>query len=288
MDVGFIGLGLMGVGMARNLAKAGHAVKAWNRSPVSDEHGAGLTIVGSAAEAFDADVVFTMLSDDAAIQAVVLDNDLLAAARPGAVHVVAATISVAFAGVLAERHAQAGVAYVSAPVFGRPDAAAAAQLNIVAAGDPAAIAKAQPLLDVVGRKTWVLGQTPGSANAAKIAGNMMIAMALEAMGEAAVITETHGVDPAAFFEIMAETLFGARAYTNYMPKIVSGDFEPGFKMKLGLKDLRLAEAARAPSGLTLPMLDAVRGQMTAAVEAGLGDRDWSAVTGFTRDTTSRS
>ena len=283
MDVGFIGLGMMGVGMARNLAKAGHTVKAWNRSPVAADVAADLTMVATPAEAFDADAVFTMLSDDAAIRAVVLDGDLPAAARPGAVHICAATISVAFADELARVYAERGMLYLSAPVFGRPDAAAAAQLNIVAAGPAAAVAAAQPLLDAVGRRTWVLGEDAKAANAGKIAGNMMIAMAIEAMGEAAALTEANGLDPAVFLDIMQETIFGARAYLNYSPNIVSGRYEPGFKMTLGLKDLRLAEAARASAGLNLPMLDAVRGQMTAAVDAGLGDRDWSAVAGFTRN-----
>jgi 3-hydroxyisobutyrate dehydrogenase-like beta-hydroxyacid dehydrogenase len=173
------------------------------------------------------------------------------------------------------------VAYVSAPVFGRPDAAAAAQLNIVAAGPQAAIDRVQPLFDLLGRKTWALGDDPTHANAAKIAGNMMIAMAIEAMGEAIALTGRHGVAPDVFLDLMLGTLFGGRAYENYGGKIVKGDYEPGFKMKLGLKDLRLATAAAADT--TLPMLDAVRTRMTAAVDAGMGERDWSAVASLPLD-----
>jgi 3-hydroxyisobutyrate dehydrogenase-like beta-hydroxyacid dehydrogenase len=279
MDVGFIGLGMMGMAMARNIAKAGHRVQAWNRSAVD---AAELTMV-SPGDAFGADVVFTMLSDDAAIRAVVLDGDLLARARKGAVHVVASTISVDFATELAEKHAEAGVAYLSAPVFGRPDVAAAAQLNIVVGGAPSAIEKAAPLFAVIGKKTWVLGDRPEHANAAKIAGNMMIGMAIEAMAEATLLVEGNGVKPQAFFDLILESLFGCRVYQSYSPKIVQQEYAPGFKMSLGLKDLRLATAAAERAGKRLPMLDTVRAQMTEAVQAGLGDQDWSAVAQYMRD-----
>jgi 3-hydroxyisobutyrate dehydrogenase-like beta-hydroxyacid dehydrogenase len=279
MDVGFIGLGMMGIAMARNIAKAGHRVQAWNRSPVD---GAGLSMVKTPGEAFNADVVFTMLSDDAAIRAVVLEGGLLKPARKGAVHVVASTISVDFAVELAARHAEAGVAYLSAPVFGRPDVAAAAALNIVVGGAPSAIDKVAPLFAAIGKKTWVMGEHPAQANAAKIAGNMMIGMAIEAMAEATLLAEGNGVAPKAFFELMLEALFGCRVYHSYSAKIVAEEYSPGFKMSLGLKDLRLAAEAADRAGKRLPMLETVRNQMTEAVHAGLGDKDWSAVAEFMR------
>jgi 3-hydroxyisobutyrate dehydrogenase-like beta-hydroxyacid dehydrogenase len=281
MDVGFIGLGKMGIAMARNLAKAGHQVRAWNRSPVD---GGGLNVVKAARDAFEADVVFTMLSDDAAVRAVVLDGDLLANARTGAVHVGCSTISSAFAEALAARHAEAGVGYVSAPVFGRPDVAEAAQLNVVVGGAEDALGKVAPLLAAIGKKTWVMGPRPEQANAAKIAGNMMIAMAIEAMAEASLLSEGNGVAPKAFFELVLEALFGCRVYQSYSAKIVAEEYSPGFKMSLGLKDLRLATEAAEHAGKRLPMLDTVRHQMTEAVQAGLGDKDWSAVAEYMRQT----
>jgi 3-hydroxyisobutyrate dehydrogenase-like beta-hydroxyacid dehydrogenase len=281
VDVGFVGLGRMGIGMARNLVKAGHAVHAWNRSPDAGKDVTGLRRVASPRDAFDADVVFTMLSDDAAIREVLLDADVLRHVRAGAVHVVASTISVAFSDELRAAHEAAGVGYVAAPVFGRPDVADAGQLNIVAAGAIAALDRTQPLFDAIGKRTWRVGSDPKQANAAKIAGNMMIAMAIEAMAEAVVLTSAHGVAPEAFFEIVLGTLFAGRIYENYSGKIVNGDFEAGFRMQLGLKDLRLATEAAATSGKGLPMLDAVRGRMTEAVAAGMGDRDWSAIADFT-------
>ncbi|MDE1147418.1 MAG: NAD(P)-dependent oxidoreductase [Azospirillaceae bacterium] len=281
MDIGFIGLGRMGTAMARNLAAAGHAVCAWNRSPVAPDAVPGMTIAATPAAAFDADIVFTMLSDDAAIRAVVLDGGALGQARPSVVHIVSATISVAFADELAAWHADRGIAYLSAPVFGRPEVAAAAKLNFMVAGDANAIAKVRPVLDILGQRVFVMGENPAQANAAKVAGNMMIAMAIEALAEGVAITRAQGVEPAAFIDLMTTTLFGCRAYENYGGKILAGDYEAGFRLALGLKDLRLATAAGEASGKALPMLDAVRAQMQAASEAGMGDRDWSAMADFT-------
>jgi 3-hydroxyisobutyrate dehydrogenase-like beta-hydroxyacid dehydrogenase len=281
MDVGFIGLGKMGIAMARNLEKAGHHVRAWNRSPVE---AAGLTLVKTAREAFQADVVFTMLSDDAALRAVVLDGGLLEDARQGLVHVGCSTISIACAEELAARHADAGIGYVSAPVFGRPDVAEAAQLNVVVGGAEEAIGKVAPLLAAIGKKTWVMGDHPAQANAAKIAGNMMIGMAIGAMSEATLLAEGNGVAPKAFFELVLESLFGCRVYQSYSAKIVAEEYSPGFKMALGLKDLGLAAAAAERAGKRLPILETTRNQMTEAVRAGLGDQDWSALADYMRKT----
>lgn len=279
MDVGFIGLGAMGSAMAANLAAAGHRVRAWNRSP--GEPIENVERVGSPAEAFDAEVVLTMLSDDAAIREVLLDAGVLDQARPGAVHAVTSTISVAFADELAQAHEAAGVGYVAAPVLGRPDAAAARQLHVLAAGAPEAVERARPVLEAVGQKLWVMGETPRQANAAKVAVNMMLTMAIEALAEGAAIAEHSGVERQAFFDLLLGTLFGARAYQVYSGVIARGDYEPGFKARLGLKDLRLADAAAAETGRTLPMLQTVKARMAEAVDAGLGERDWSVMADLT-------
>lgn len=278
MEVGFIGLGAMGSAMAHNLAQAGHKVHAWDRSGKGSE---GVNMVATPADAFQADVIFTMLSDDPAIREVLLDADVLDAAREGAVHVVMSTISVAFAGELASAHKKAGIGYVSAPVLGRPDVAKEGQLNILAAGKREAVEKARPLLEVLGKKVWDMGEEPARANAAKIAANMMITMAIEAMAEAVVLTEASGLQRDAFFELILGTLFGGRSYESYSANIAKGHFEPGFKARLGLKDLGLAVAAAEEAGKQLPMLQAVRGRMAETVDAGMGDKDWSAMADFT-------
>ena len=280
MRIGFIGLGRMGLAMARNLAKAGHEIRAWNRSPIEPDAIPGADLVASPAEVFQAETVFTMLSDDAAIREVILQRDLLKDARPALVHVVTATISIAFADELAAIHARAGLGYVSAPVFGRPDVAEAAQLNIMAAGAQDALDRVRPLLDAIGQRVFVMGDQPRQANAAKIAGNMMIAMAIEGLAEAMALTEGEGVAREAFLELMLQTQFGCRAYQNYGRKILSGDFEAGFRLALGLKDLRLAGTAGERSRKRLPMLDALETQMARAADAGLAERDWSAVAQF--------
>ena len=278
MEVGFIGLGAMGSAIAANLVKAGHKVRAWDRSGKGSE---GLDIVAKPVDAFQADVVFTMLSDDPAIREVLLDAAVLDTAREGAVHVVMSTISVAFAGELAAAHEKAGIGYVSAPVLGRPDVAKEGQLNILAAGKREAVEKARPLLEVLGKKVWDMGEEPARANAAKIAANMMITMAIEAMAEAVVLTEASGLQRDAFFGLILGTLFGGRSYESYSANIAKGHFEPGFKARLGLKDLGLAVAAAEKVGKQLPMLEAVRGRMTETVDAGMGDKDWSAMADFT-------
>jgi 3-hydroxyisobutyrate dehydrogenase-like beta-hydroxyacid dehydrogenase len=278
MKIGFIGLGAMGRAMAKTLAAGGHEVRAWNRSGGAVE---GVTMVGSPADVFDADVVMTMLADDDAIRSVVLDQNLLQRARPGVVHVVASTISVAFARELVAAHASAGISYLSAPVLGRPDVAAKGELNILAAGPAQALDRVRPIFEIIGRHTWDMGREPPTANAAKIACNMMITMAIEAMAEAVVLTEANGLARDRFFELILGTLFGSRSYQVYSANIARDAYQPGFKATLGLKDLRLAREAAAEVDRSLPMLDAVHGQMRMTVEAGFGDQDWSAMAKLT-------
>lgn len=275
MQIGFIGLGSMGSGMALNLVKAGHDVRAWNRSKLDPELVPGVTLLESASGAFEAHAVFTMLSDDPAIREVILDAGLLKGARPGLTHVVTSTISVAFARELAALHKAAGIGYVSAPVLGRPNVAASGQLNILAAGKAGSVAAVEPILVPLSKKVWKLGEDPARANTAKLACNMMIAIAIEAMAEAVVLTEGVGLDRADFFELILGTLFSGRAYESYSAQITEQSFEPGFKAKLALKDMRLATEAGNDLGHMLPMLDIVRERLGQAVGEGLGEKDWS-------------
>ncbi|WP_276330764.1 NAD(P)-dependent oxidoreductase [Paraburkholderia bryophila] len=280
MEIGIIGLGAMGREIARNLVAAGHTVTAWNRSGGNVD---GVRIVETPAQALQADIALTMLADDQAIRSVLLDANPLYQARPGLVHVVASTISVAFARELMEIHRAAGIAYVAAPVLGRPDVAAKGDLNVLAAGAPAALKKVMPALEVISKHVWDMGDEPPTAYAAKIACNMMIAMAIEAMAEAVVLTETNGLSRERFFELILGTLFGSRPYQTYSSNIIRSEYQPGFKATLGLKDLRLAREAATAAARVLPMLDAVHYRMRDAVDAGFGDRDWSAIAKFTID-----
>lgn len=222
-------------------------------------------------------------SDDAAIRSVLLDSGALARASRGLTHVVMSTISVAFARKLVAAHEQASIKYISAPVLGRPNVAALGELNIIAGGDSEAIERVRPVFEVLGKKIWEMGIDAAAANAAKIACNMMIATAIEAMAEAVVITESNGLGRDQFFELMLGTLFGCRPYQSYSANIAHNVYDPGFKAMLGLKDLRLAREASASSGRTLRVLDGVYQQMGDTVKAGMGDRDWSSMAAFTID-----
>ncbi|WP_260927050.1 NAD(P)-dependent oxidoreductase [Novosphingobium sp. 9] len=278
MKIGIIGLGSMGRGMAANLVQAGHEVVAWNRS---GGEVAGVTMVATPAEAMQGEVLFTMLSQDETIEEVIVGPGLLEQATKGLIHVVSATISVAYAKKLVDLHKAAGLTYVSAPVLGRPDVAAAGKLNVLAAGPAEALAKVSPALEAMAGKVWDLGPEAPTANAVKIACNMMITMAIEGMAEAVVLSESEGCGREQFFEVMLGTLFGCRVYENYSGIIAKGEYQPGFKATLGLKDLRLASEVAKASGGDLPMLAAVHKRMGEAVEAGNGDKDWGVMAGYT-------
>ena len=238
MDIGFIGLGAMGKAMVANLLEKGHAVTVWNRSPgpVAELVALGATAAETIEAALQGDIVLSILAHDQAIRDALLDGGALSRARPGLVHVNLATISTAFARELADRHGDLGLGYVAAPVFGRPPVARAGGLNVLAAGAPEAVAQAMPVLEALAAKVWPMGEDPARANAVKIAGNLMIVSAVEAMGEAAALGAAHGV-PAA---------------------------------DLALKDVRLAQAAGDEKGLALPLADLVESGLEALL-AGEGD-----------------
>jgi 3-hydroxyisobutyrate dehydrogenase-like beta-hydroxyacid dehydrogenase len=275
MDVGFIGVGSMGSAMVPNLVKAGHRVRVWNRSADAIKRLDGVTVAESPAAAFQTDVVMTMLSDDAAFRSVIVDSGALASARAQCVHVVMATISPTLVDEMQPIHRSAGIAYVAAPVFGVPAAAAKGELHIVVAGPAPAIAKVQPLLDVLGQRTWRLGEDPKRANVAKVAGNMMITVAIESMGEAAALTQSYGVAAGDFLEILTNSLFACPSYQRYGKKIATEDYDPGFKLVLGLKDVNLALDAAKATGVVLPAAEVVRDRMVDARARGWGDKDWS-------------
>ncbi|MFZ0559584.1 MAG: NAD(P)-dependent oxidoreductase [Methylovirgula sp.] len=280
MDVGVVGLGSMGSGMALKLVKAGHTVRVWNRSPGPVERLAkeGAIAVKEPQDALQGEAALTMLADDDAIAAVLIDSGALAKARRGLVHVVTATISVDFAKRLEKIHAELGLGYVAAPVLGRPDIAAAGDLNVLAAGDPAHLHRVQPLLDAIGKQTWVIGAAPHHANLAKIACNFTLSSAIEAMAESIALARRNDVDPEKLIEVFTGTLFAAPAYKVYGPAILKGKFEEaGFKLVLGLKDVRLALTASEKSGAPLPFAGILRDNFVDAIAHGDADKDWAAV-----------
>lgn len=281
MDIGFIGLGNMGHGMAANLVGAGHRVAVYNRSPGKAESLAeqGATAARTVAEACRAEVVFTMLADDAAVEAVAFgDGGVLASLPAGATHVSSSTISVALSQRLAAAHADAGQRYAAAPVFGRPEAAAAAKLFVIAAGAPEVLAPLTALFDAIGQRTFVVSDQPHTANLVKLSGNFLLASAIESVGEAVALVAKAGVDRQQYVDILTSTLFTAPAYATYGGLIVRREFEPaGFAARLGLKDVRLVLAAAEQLEVPLPVASVLRDRLLTLVATGGGQLDWSAL-----------
>ena len=284
MRVGFIGLGAMGQGMARNLLVAGHEVQVWNRTPARAKPlvAEGARLAKSVADACrEAAVVFTMVADDNALIDIVSGTDdspgIEEALGEGDVHVSLSTISIELAARLAEAHEASGQRFVSAPVFGRPEAAAGAKLTIVAAGDDAAIARVQPLLEKLAQKVFVVGTDPADANLVKLGGNFLIASMLQSLGEAFALLRKAGVSPANFLEIVNGQLFRSPVYDTYGKILAERRFDPpGFRLALGLKDVRLVLAAADQAGTPMPVASLLRDQLLTAMARGKADLDWSA------------
>ncbi|WP_454717932.1 NAD(P)-dependent oxidoreductase [Caulobacter segnis] len=258
MNVGFIGLGAMGAAMVRNLLGKGVSVTVWNRSrAIVDELAAeGAIPAATVDEAFAADIVLSMLAHDAAMREVLIDSGVLARARKGVVHVNHATISTDLAAELSALHAELGLGYVAAPVFGRPPVAQAGGLNVLSAGSADAVAKAQPVLDLLAAKVWPLGEDPVRATALKLAGNFMIVSAIESMGEAVALGEAYGVAAPDLLDMLSSTLFAAPIYKIYGAMIAERRYTPpGFAAELGLKDVRLVLDAAEAKGLSMPLAD---------------------------------
>jgi 3-hydroxyisobutyrate dehydrogenase-like beta-hydroxyacid dehydrogenase len=285
MRIGFIGLGNMGAAMAANLLKAGHDLAVWNRSadkadPLVEQ---GARRANSVAEACaGAELVLSMLADDHAAEAVSLGDDgIVAALEEGALHVSCSTISVDLSKRLATAHAAAAQAYVAAPVFGRPEAAAAAKLFIVACGNTEAVERARPVLETLGQRIFALSEQPETANLVKLSGNFLICSVIEALGEAMALTGKAGVDPHAYLDLLTSTLFGAPVYKTYGGLIADGRFEPaGFAVPLGAKDIRLTLAAAEALTVPMPLAGLIRERFLRLLADGREGQDWSALGGL--------
>ena len=278
MKVGFVGLGRMGQGMAGRILEAGHELVVFDVVAAAAEAMAsrGATAAASAAElARERDVVVSMLVHDDAIKSVALGPDGLCAALPkGAIHLIMGTHGVATVRELEQAHADAGQTLVAAPVLGRPDLAAAGQLGIVAAGPDAAVAKVTPLLEAMGRKTFVAGQKPESASAIKLANNAVLGCAMVAMAEAFSLIKKYGVAPQVFQDVMTEGLFSAPAYKIYGQKMVDESFdEVGSPISVGLKDAKLIAEAGAIAHVPLPSHNVYLDRLLGATAHGDGERD---------------
>jgi 3-hydroxyisobutyrate dehydrogenase-like beta-hydroxyacid dehydrogenase len=282
MNIAFIGLGNMGSAMATNLLKAGHTLSVYNRTRTRADalKPLGARVASTPGEAAaGAEIAITMLADDHALESVVFGKgNILDSLPPNAIHVSMSTISVALSRRLAAAHAERKQHYISAPVFGRPEAAAAAKLFIVAAGPAAQIERCRPLFDAMGQKTFIAGDDASGANLMKLAGNFLITAVIEGLAESFALVRKAGLDANMFHEVLTNSLFNAPIYKTYGALINSQKFEPaGFKLPLGLKDNRLLLAAAEENSVPMPMASLIRDRFLAALGQGMGELDWSAI-----------
>ncbi len=280
MQVGFIGLGRMGQAIAGNILKNGHDLIVYNRtrSKADELEKNGATVADSiGAACAGREVVFTMLTDDKALHEV-LANGMLDELPQGAIHVPMGTHSVSALAEIDAKHEAAGQILVACPVLGRPDAAAAATLGLVPAGPPEAIEKLRPIWDVTGRRTFDGGTNPAGAAAVKLANNMVLGCAIEAMAEAFALTRKFGVKPADFCDVMTDGLFASPSYKAYGTIMVNESYDQaGFTTKLGFKDSNLVLAAAEVANVPLPSVNVYRDSLLDAMAHGEGDMDWAVI-----------
>jgi 3-hydroxyisobutyrate dehydrogenase-like beta-hydroxyacid dehydrogenase len=284
MKLGFVGLGRMGTAMAANLVRAGHEVTVFNRTPGKSTSliELGAHEAATLAGACGGEIVITMLADDAAASSIALGPGGLVEVLPkGAIHLSMSTISVALSKRLAQAHAQSGQRYVAAPVFGRPDMAAAAKLFIVAAGDPGAIDACRPVLDALGQKTSTMGAEPSAANLVKLTANFLQAAVIESLGEAIALIGKAGIDRRAYVELLTSTIFTAPAYKIFGPLIADGTFgTAAFAAPLGFKDIRLALAEAETLRVPMPLASLLHDRFLRLFAQGGDNLDWSAIGGL--------
>jgi 3-hydroxyisobutyrate dehydrogenase-like beta-hydroxyacid dehydrogenase len=281
-EIGFVGLGAMGAPMAANLIAAGYKLRVYNRTASKAE---ALVAMGATRVERPGDapppggIVITMVADDAALENVTLGAGGLAERLGrGGIHISMSTVAPATARRLAQHHATHGSTYIAAPVFGRPDAAKAKKLWILASGPAAQRAAIRPVLEAMGQAIFDFGDDPGAANVAKLAGNFLIAANLEAMSEAFAMAEKQGVDQAAVADMLAKTLFACPIYQNYGKMVSEKRFTPvGFRMPLGLKDVELTLRTAAEVTVPMPTASLVRDRFLASLAKGRGEMDWAAI-----------
>jgi 3-hydroxyisobutyrate dehydrogenase-like beta-hydroxyacid dehydrogenase len=283
MRIGFIGLGNMGSAMARNLLRAGNKVTVFNRTRARAEdlarQEAAAIAPSPGAAAAEAEVVITMLADDAAVEGVVFgDEGVLTQMPENSVHLAMSTISPALSRRLADAHGKAGRGYLAAPVFGRPEAAESGKLWIVAAGRASDLDFCRPILSCLGQGVTHVGEDAAAANVIKVAGNFLLASAIEGMGEALALVRKHGISPERFLEIVVGKVFQSPVYEKYGARILQEAFEPaGFKLKHGLKDMRLVLGAAEEVAAPMPLASLLHDHYLSGLARGWADIDWAAI-----------
>jgi len=282
VNVGFIGLGRMGQGMARRILSGGHSLAVYDvlTTQTADLVAAGATLAATVADVSkDRDVVVTMLVEDATVTDVALRRGGIRDSLPaGAIHVAMGTYGVAAIRALAAAHAEANQFLVAAPVLGRPDLAASGQLGIVTGGPDAAVERSKPLFDLIGRRTFHAGALPEAATVVKLSNNLVLGCAMVAMAEGFSLVRKYGVEPQVLYQVMTEGLFSAPAYKGYGKTMVDQTYEHvGSPITVGLKDANLIQAAADLARVPMPSFNVYRDRLLGAVAHGDGDKDQAAL-----------
>jgi 3-hydroxyisobutyrate dehydrogenase-like beta-hydroxyacid dehydrogenase len=280
MKVGFIGLGRMGQAMATRILNAGHELMVFNRTPekTTPLADAGAKVARSTAEAAAfGEAVFTMLTDDAAVEEVASQKGGLLEALPkGGIHICSGTHGVGIVRKLAAAHKERGQILVTAPILGRPEQVLAGAVGVVAGGPTDAVKRCAPLFAAIGRRTFEAGSDPAGATALKLANNFVLGCAIEAMGEGFALVRKYGAAAEVFYDVMTDGLFAAPAYKVYGKIIVDQSYDKAGQMAInGLKDAKLALAAGEAMGVPLPSGQVWHDRLAAAVRRGESEKDWA-------------
>ena len=280
MKIGFLGLGQMGAPIELNLIKAGHELMVWNRSSVKTGPliAAGARAVKDPQDCANQDVVFSILSDDQAVENIVFGaKGLLKNPRP-AIHITMSTISPGLVDCMTAAHRSHGGDLVSAPVFGRPAAAQAAKLFIIAAGAENSLDRCEALFSIIGQRTIRVGAAPQAANIVKLCGNFMIMSAVESLAEAMTLAKKSGVDKKTLLKALTSTIFTAPLYETYGQILIDQSFKPaGFSAPLGLKDMKLVSQVAEINQTPMPFLGILRDHILSVIAQEGEEVDWSAI-----------
>ena len=288
--VGFVGLGKIGYAMANNMIKAGVC---GHESPICFDldSSAMARLPGAvAAESPEevgsaADIVFTVLPNDQILQSVAYGADgksgLNAFMKDGSTHVSCSTVGPWSSRAIALAHQEQGIGFVAAPVFARPDGMAAAQATIPVSGASHHIARAKPYLDATATGVYTsFGEDPGAANVVKLAGNFLIAAAIESTAEALAMAEANGVDRKATYELLTETIFNCLIYKGYGQRVAMRDHAPyedaHFALSLGRKDMALVRETASRTDVAMPIASLLVDRFATAAAKGREELDWSA------------
>lgn len=279
MKIAFLGLGQMGTAIAKHLLKSGEKLTVWNRTR---SHAEALTRDGAAVASTpteavkEAEVIFTMLMDDGALDEVLHQGGVFERMPKGAIHVAMSTLSVAFSKKLEEEHHRRGQLYVAAPVFGRPHIAEAGKLWVAVGGAKEPVEKVRPLLQKFSRGLTIVSEHPWSAHALKLGGNFLITAMIAGLTESLIYAEAMQIEPSTFLETVNNALFQSKFYEMYGNIMLHPPEHPGGTMAIGEKDTRLFREAAQSGHVPTPLADQFYANFQRAIEAGMKDQDWAA------------